>query len=157
MRRRAARPAPDRLARMTLYLAVMVVLVLLVLVPLLVWASRRARTSEVRADPHRVYSAASAQATGGPSDGSPAPSDIEAVRDYVLAKARVLLKVDLTGDSLATQRVTEAAATAIQHLRFRETYDVHLPFLCADSNGPKHLQVELHRHEVQVLLGRRDR
>ncbi|HUP22169.1 MAG TPA: Hsp70 family protein [Thermoanaerobaculia bacterium] len=130
---------------MTLYVAVMVVLVLLVLVPLLVWALRRARTSEVRADPHRVHSLASAQA------------DIEVVRDYVLAKACVLLKVDLTADGLATQRVTEAAATAIQHLRFRETYDVHLPFLCADSNGPKHLQVELHRHEVAVLLGRRDR
>jgi hypothetical protein len=142
---------------MTLYVAVMVVLVLLVLVPLLVWALRRARNSEVRADPHRIYSLASAQATARPSDASPAQSDIEVVRDYVLAKARVLLNVDLTGDSLAKQRVTETAATAIQHLRFRETYDVHLPFLCADSSGPKHLQVELHRHEVEVLLGRRDR
>jgi hypothetical protein len=142
---------------MTLYFAVMVVLVLLVLVPLLVWALRRARTSEVQADPHRVYSLASGQATASPSEASPAQSDIEAVRDYVLAKARVLLNVDLTGDSLARQRVTEAAATAIQHLRFRETYEIHLPFLCSDASGPKHLQVDLHRHEMEVLLGRRDR
>jgi hypothetical protein len=145
---------------MTLYVAVMVVLVvLLVLVPVLLWAGRRARAGEVRADPHRIHHAASPRATAdtGVAASGSGQSELEALRDYLLAKARVSLGIDLAGDALAKQRVTEAAVQAIELLRHREATEINLPFLTADASGPKHFQIELHRLEVEVLLGRRAR
>ena len=127
----------------------------------LIWSLRRARASGVIADPHRppmTLEQAVLGPTGAPSRSTPGANmakDVEIVRDYLLAKARVETGIDLENDPLAKQRLGEAATLAVEQLRKHEKAEINLPFLTADASGPKHLRVELHRAEVEVLVGRR--
>jgi molecular chaperone DnaK len=47
--------------------------------------------------------------------------------------------MDITGDKLALQRVREAAEKAKIELSSTSQTEVNLPYLSADSTGPKHL------------------
>jgi hypothetical protein len=139
-------------------LAITVLVVAGAVLSYLIWSLRRARASGVIADPHRppmTLEQAVLGSTTAPARPAHAAQDVEAVRDYLLAKARVQTGIDLAHDALAKQRLAEAAALAVEQLRRRETAEINLPFLTADASGPKHLLVELHRAELEVLVGRR--
>jgi molecular chaperone DnaK len=59
--------------------------------------------------------------------------------------------IDLTGDKQAMQRLTEAAEKAKIELSGTVQTSINLPFITADQNGPKHLDVTLTRSEFERL------
>lgn len=60
--------------------------------------------------------------------------------------------VDLKKDPMAVQRLKEAAEKAKVELSSRDQTDVNLPYITADANGPKHLNVNLTRAKYESLI-----
>ncbi|RCS56902.1 molecular chaperone DnaK, partial [Brachybacterium sp. JB7] len=59
--------------------------------------------------------------------------------------------VNLKGDSLAMQRLKEAAEKAKIELSSAQSTEVNLPYITADSSGPKHLVVTISRSKLESL------
>ena len=59
--------------------------------------------------------------------------------------------MDLSQDKLAMQRLKEAAEKAKIDLSATPLTTISLPFISADANGPKHLEVELSRAKFDAL------
>lgn len=59
--------------------------------------------------------------------------------------------IDLSKDSMALQRLREAAENAKISLSNQTTTDINLPFITADASGPKHLQKTLSRAEFEKM------
>ena len=59
--------------------------------------------------------------------------------------------MDLSQDKLAMQRLKEAAEKAKIDLSATPMTTISLPFITADANGPKHLEVELTRAKFDAL------
>ncbi|BES73017.1 molecular chaperone DnaK [Marinobacter nanhaiticus D15-8W] len=60
--------------------------------------------------------------------------------------------IDLRGDSLAMQRLKEAAEKAKIELSSSQQTDVNLPYITADQSGPKHMNVKLTRAKLEALV-----
>jgi len=60
--------------------------------------------------------------------------------------------IDLRNDKLALQRLKEAAEKAKIELSSAVQTDVNLPFITADQNGPKHLNIKLSRAKLEALV-----
>ncbi len=60
--------------------------------------------------------------------------------------------VDLMADTLALQRLKEAAEKAKIELSSSKQTEVNLPFITADSAGPKHLLIKLSRAKFEDLV-----
>eukprot|EP01138_Halocafeteria_seosinensis_P012784 gb/GECG01013060.1/.p1 GENE.gb/GECG01013060.1/~~gb/GECG01013060.1/.p1 ORF type:complete len:682 (+),score=141.38 gb/GECG01013060.1/:1-2046(+) len=60
--------------------------------------------------------------------------------------------IDLYGDQLAMQRVREAAEKAKRELDGLKETDVNLPFITADQQGPKHLNMKVSRAKFESMV-----
>ena len=60
--------------------------------------------------------------------------------------------IDLRGDSMALQRLQEACEKAKKELSSAQATDINLPFITADANGPKYLQLSISRAEFEKLI-----
>ncbi len=60
--------------------------------------------------------------------------------------------VDLHNDPLALQRLKEAAEKAKIELSSSQQTDVNLPYITADANGPKHLNLKMTRAKLESLV-----
>src|SRR5687768_2389031 len=60
--------------------------------------------------------------------------------------------IDLSKDRMALQRLKEGAEKAKIELSTAMETDINLPFVTADQNGPKHLQVKLSRAKLEQLV-----
>ena len=60
--------------------------------------------------------------------------------------------VDVRRDPLAMQRLKEAAEKAKIELSSTQQTDINLPYITADANGPKHLNVKLTRAKLESLV-----
>jgi molecular chaperone DnaK len=60
--------------------------------------------------------------------------------------------IDLRKDPMALQRLKEAAEKAKCELSGTLTTDVNLPFITADQNGPKHLNISLTRAKLEQIV-----
>ena len=60
-------------------------------------------------------------------------------------------KIDITKDKIALQRLREAAEKAKVELSSMMATSINLPFITADSTGPKHLEMELSRSQFENL------
>jgi len=60
--------------------------------------------------------------------------------------------IDLKNDTMALQRLKEAAEKAKHELSNVTQTDVNLPFITADASGPKHLNVNLSRAKYESLI-----
>lgn len=60
--------------------------------------------------------------------------------------------IDLAADKMALQRLREAAEKAKIELSNSTSTDINLPFITADSSGPKHLQMSLTRSKFEQLV-----
>ena len=60
--------------------------------------------------------------------------------------------IDLRKDKLALQRLKEAAEKAKIELSSTQQTDINLPFITADQNGPKHLNIKLTRSKLESLV-----
>ncbi|MBD0353620.1 MAG: molecular chaperone DnaK [Rubrobacteraceae bacterium] len=59
--------------------------------------------------------------------------------------------IDLSKDKMATQRLVEAAEKAKRELSSTTSTSINLPFITADQNGPKHLDLTLSRAQFNNL------
>lgn len=75
------------------------------------------------------------------------------ILDYLLEEFKKDNSVDLKKDPLALQRLKEAAEKAKKELSSAQQTDVNLPYITADSTGPKHLNVKLTRAKLESLVG----
>ncbi|MGH0053122.1 MAG: molecular chaperone DnaK [Sphaerochaetaceae bacterium] len=60
--------------------------------------------------------------------------------------------IDLSTDKMALQRLRESAEKAKIELSNSTSTDINLPFITADSSGPKHLQMSLTRAKFEQLV-----
>ena len=60
--------------------------------------------------------------------------------------------IDLRNDRLALQRLKDAAEKVKIELSSTAQSDVNLPFITADQNGPKHLNIKLTRAKLEALV-----
>ncbi|MFN2311617.1 MAG: Hsp70 family protein, partial [Spirochaetia bacterium] len=60
---------------------------------------------------------------------------------------------DLSQDRMALQRLKEAAEKAKKELSSTQSTDINLPFITADSGGPKHMQYNLSRSKFEQMVG----
>lgn len=75
-----------------------------------------------------------------------------ALIEYLADQFKKEQGVDLRGDSLAMQRLKEAAEKAKVELSSAQQTDVNLPYITADQNGPKHLNVKVTRAKLESLV-----
>ena len=74
------------------------------------------------------------------------------VIDWMVAEFKKSDGVDLGKDRMALQRLKEAAEKAKIELSTVMETDLNLPFVTADQNGPKHLQMKLTRARFEQLV-----
>src|SRR5437763_1218285 len=72
--------------------------------------------------------------------------------DYLADEFKKEQGIDLRNDKLALQRLKEAAEKAKIELSSSVQTDVNLPFITADQNGPKHLNIKLSRAKLEQLV-----
>ena len=60
--------------------------------------------------------------------------------------------IDLKDDPMALQRLKEAGESAKRELSSSKQTDINLPFITADSTGPKHLNMTLTRAKFEELV-----
>lgn len=74
-----------------------------------------------------------------------------ALIEFLVAEFKKDQDVNLKGDSLAMQRLKEAAEKAKIELSSAQSTEVNLPYITADSSGPKHLVVTISRSKLESL------
>ena len=72
--------------------------------------------------------------------------------DYLVSEFKKSNGIDLTSDKMAMQRLKEAAEKAKIELSGMQQTQINLPFITADANGPKHLDVTLTRAKFEELI-----
>jgi molecular chaperone DnaK len=71
--------------------------------------------------------------------------------DYFADEFRKDQGIDLRNDTLALQRLKEAAEKAKHELSTSSETDVNLPFITADASGPKHLNLKISRAKLESI------
>jgi molecular chaperone DnaK len=72
--------------------------------------------------------------------------------DYLADEFKKQQGIDLRTDRLALQRLREAAEKAKIELSSAKETSINLPFITADQNGPKHLDIRLSRAKFETLV-----
>ena len=72
--------------------------------------------------------------------------------DWLVAEFKKDQGIDLSKDSMALQRLKEAAEKAKMELSSRTSTDINLPFITATQEGPKHLNYQLTRARFEHLV-----
>ncbi|MDR3487495.1 MAG: molecular chaperone DnaK [Bradyrhizobium sp.] len=74
------------------------------------------------------------------------------IMDYLADEFKRQQGIDLRNDRLALQRLREAAEKAKIELSSTLETSINLPFVTADQNGPKHLDMRLSRAKLESLV-----
>lgn len=72
--------------------------------------------------------------------------------EYLVDEFKKESGIDLRNDTMALQRLKEAAEKAKIELSSAAQTDVNLPFITADASGPKHLNIKLSRAKLESLV-----
>ena len=72
--------------------------------------------------------------------------------DYLADEFKKDQSIDLRNDSMALQRLKEAAEKAKIELSSSAQTEINLPFITADQSGPKHLTLKLTRAKLESLV-----
>ena len=75
----------------------------------------------------------------------------KAIVDWLVADFKRDQGIDLSADPMALQRLYEAAEKAKIELSTTQETQINLPFITADSSGPKHLDTRLTRAKLAEL------
>jgi len=73
--------------------------------------------------------------------------------DYIIAEFKKEQGIDLSKDTLALQRIKEAAEKAKIELSTTMESEINQPFITSDAEGPKHLVMKLTRAKLEELVG----
>jgi len=72
--------------------------------------------------------------------------------EYLTQEFKKESGIDVSGDRVVLQRLKEAAEKAKIELSSTMETEINLPFLSADSTGPKHLMLKLSRSRLEQLV-----
>lgn len=72
--------------------------------------------------------------------------------NYFLEEFKKESGIDLKGDNAAMQRLKDEAEKAKKELSTTNEYEVNLPFITADAEGPKHFEIKLTRAKLEELV-----
>jgi len=72
--------------------------------------------------------------------------------DWLVESFKKSANIDLRQDRMALQRLKEAAEKAKHELSSSLETDINLPFITADTSGPKHLNTKLTRAQLEMLV-----
>ncbi len=75
----------------------------------------------------------------------------QAILDWAADEFKKDQGIDLRNDRQALQRLREAAEKAKIELSSMKQTEINLPFITADAEGPKHMQINLGRSEFEQL------
>lgn len=75
-----------------------------------------------------------------------------AIADWLVSEFKKDNGIDLSKDPMAMQRIIEEAEKAKCALSTTPSYNVNLPFISADSTGPKHLSYEITKSKLEQLV-----
>jgi molecular chaperone DnaK len=73
------------------------------------------------------------------------------VVEWMVSEFRRVEGIDLSKDKMAAQRLVEAAEKAKRELSSTTSTSINLPFITADQNGPKHMDLTLSRAQFNNL------
>jgi len=73
--------------------------------------------------------------------------------NYLVDEFKKQEGVDLSGDSMAMQRLKEAAEKAKIELSSVTTTNINLPFIATSDDGPKNMDINLTRAKFEELIG----
>jgi len=76
----------------------------------------------------------------------------ELLVNYIMGEFKKDSGLDLSKDKMAMTRLKEAAEKAKIELSSTLETDINLPFITADQNGPKHLQLKITRAKLEELV-----
>ncbi len=74
-----------------------------------------------------------------------------AVMEYIMAEFRKETGVDLSKDPMAVQRLKDAAEKTKIELSSKMETQINLPYVTADASGPKHLQMNMTRAQLEAI------
>ncbi|HSG29463.1 MAG TPA: molecular chaperone DnaK, partial [Candidatus Krumholzibacterium sp.] len=74
------------------------------------------------------------------------------IMEWIIDEFNKTEKVDISSDRMAIQRIREAAEKAKCELSSVHETNINLPFIFADENGPRHLDMVLTRAEMEKLI-----
>ncbi|MDH4127421.1 MAG: molecular chaperone DnaK [Spirochaetota bacterium] len=74
------------------------------------------------------------------------------LRDWVLKNYKSKNGIDLFGDIMAIQKLNEEIEKVKIELSDYERTELNIPFITADENGPKHLNMEINRSDFEDLI-----
>ena len=72
--------------------------------------------------------------------------------NYIIEEFKKAESIDLKKDPMALQRLRDAAEKAKCELSSAKQTDINLPFITADSNGPKHMNLNFTRAKFESLF-----
>ncbi len=75
----------------------------------------------------------------------------QAIMNWLCDEFKKESGIDLSRDTMALQRLKEAAEKAKCELSSSSSSEINLPFITADSSGPKHLSISLSRAKLESL------
>jgi len=76
----------------------------------------------------------------------------EVLIKHIADKFQAEHNINLRKDSMALQRLREAAEKAKKELSGQQSTDINLPFITADASGAKHLQMTVTRAEFERMI-----
>ncbi|MHA2342880.1 MAG: molecular chaperone DnaK [Candidatus Hodarchaeales archaeon] len=74
------------------------------------------------------------------------------IMDWMVEEFKKESGLDLSKDSMALQRLKDAAETAKIELSQKNSAEINLPYIYADNTGPKHLNLTLTRSKFEIMI-----
>lgn len=74
------------------------------------------------------------------------------IMEWLISEFKKDQGIDLSNDKMALQRLKESAEKAKIELSSTQETEINLPFITADSAGPKHLVVKLSRAKLEQMI-----
>ena len=74
------------------------------------------------------------------------------ILDWIVEEFKKSDGIDLTKDPMAMQRIRESAEKAKTELSGTQSTNINLPYITADSRGPKHLSINLTRSQFNRMI-----
>jgi molecular chaperone DnaK len=74
------------------------------------------------------------------------------IMDHLVEEFKKESGVDLAKDTLALQRLKDAAEKAKIELSSNTQTEVNLPYITADASGPKHMAIKMSRSKLEALV-----
>ncbi|MDE2001312.1 MAG: molecular chaperone DnaK [Patescibacteria group bacterium] len=74
------------------------------------------------------------------------------INEYLVTEYKKQEGIDISKDTLAVQRLKEAAERAKQELSASSETEINIPYISSDASGPKHFLMKLSRAKLESLV-----